>query len=246
MCKDGEDKELEIITETMPVIIEKNPTMMVEIAEQVATSCKAIVSKTAVNIKGKKYVKVEGWQTIANAHGCVLSARDVKVADTGFTAVGEVRRVSDGMILATAEGFVGNDERMWGKRDEYAKRAMAQTRAMSRAGRSAFAYVVVMMDANLSTTPAEEVPSEGFNDSPPKQPETPKDKIIKRIIMAENKLAEMTGDHQKDYIGGGLESTRTITLGTKSLSDAAFDMLKMYFEALVAIGKRLNEEAEGK
>jgi hypothetical protein len=40
---------------------------------------------------------------------------------------------------------------------------MAQTRAISRACRSAFAHVVVMMNAGLSTTPAEEVPMEGFD-----------------------------------------------------------------------------------
>jgi len=34
---------------------------------------------------------------------------------------------------------------------------MAQTRAISRAGRSAFAHVVVMMKAGLATTPAEEM-----------------------------------------------------------------------------------------
>ena len=50
------------------------------------------------------------------------------------------------------------------KRDEYAKRAMAQTRAISRACRSAFAFIVTYMDAGLETTPAEEVPSEGFAD----------------------------------------------------------------------------------
>jgi hypothetical protein len=73
-------------------------------------------------------------------------------------------------VIAEAEGFVGDDERTWNKRDEYAKRAMAQTRAISRACRSAFAFVVTYMDAGLETTPAEEVPSEGFADSPHPKP----------------------------------------------------------------------------
>ena len=57
---------------------------------------------------------------------------------------------------------------MWEKRPLYARRAMAQTRAISRACRSAFAHVVVAMNAgfgtNHSTTPAEEVPADGFDD----------------------------------------------------------------------------------
>jgi hypothetical protein len=42
---------------------------------------------------------------------------------------------------------------------------MAQTRAISRVCRSAFAHVVVLIDKELSTTPAEEVPRE--EDEPP-------------------------------------------------------------------------------
>ena len=125
--------------------------------------CREIVLATAVEIQKRKYVRVEGWQAIALAHGCVASARDVKRIDSGVSAIGEVRRMTDGVVLATAEGFVGDDETgTWGRRPEYAKRAMAQTRAISRACRSAFAHVVVMMNAGLETTPAEEVPSDGF------------------------------------------------------------------------------------
>ncbi len=131
-------------------------------ATDVAGMCKEIVTSTAIEIQHRKYVKVEGWQAIAVAHGCVASARDVERIQGGVRAIGEVRRGKDGMALATAEGFVGDDETMWGNRPEYAKRAMAQTRAISRACRSAFAHVVVMMNAGLETTPAEEVPEGGF------------------------------------------------------------------------------------
>jgi hypothetical protein len=68
--------------------------------------------------------------------------------------------MSDGQTLSTAEGFVGDDEPLWAARPEYARRAMAQTRSISRACRSAFAHVVVMMQAGLETTPAEEMQGE--------------------------------------------------------------------------------------
>lgn len=121
------------------------------------------VKRTARNIQGRKYVQVEGWQSIAVAYGCIASARDVRKLEGGIAATGEVRRMADGALLATAEGFVGDDETMWAKRPEYARRAMAQTRAISRACRSAFAFVVTLIDGDLSTTPAEEVPPEGFD-----------------------------------------------------------------------------------
>lgn len=138
-----------------------------------AELCKAIVVATSSNIQGRRYVSVEGWQAVARAHGCAVGATDVEKIEGGVRAVGEVRDLLTGALVAKAEGFVGEDEPTWyggesrgkklPKRPDYAIRAMAQTRAMSRACRSAFAHVVVMMNAGLSTTPAEEVPAEGFD-----------------------------------------------------------------------------------
>lgn len=135
---------------------------------EAADICKEIVVATSSNIQGRRYVSVEGWQAIAVAHGCAAGARDVERVDGGVRAIGEIRRMNDGQIIATAEGFVGEDEPTWfggeirgrklPKRPDYAIRAMAQTRAISRACRSAFAHVVVMMKAGLATTPAEEIP----------------------------------------------------------------------------------------
>ncbi len=141
------------------------PAEQIRLATDVAGVCSAIVKKTAVKIKGRGYVKVEGWQSIATAHGCVAGSRDVEQTETGIRAIGEVRRADTGTLIAQAEGFVGNDERMWANRSEYARRAMAQTRAISRACRSAFAHVVVLIDERLSTTPAEEMQEEP--DEPP-------------------------------------------------------------------------------
>lgn len=160
------------------------PGELVRQSTDIAGLCRDIVIKCSMEIQKRKYVKVEGWQSIATAHGCVASCKDVERIAGGFRAIGEVRRMSDGFVIASAEGFVGEDEAIWfggeqevwnretrkrekkmlPKRPEYAIRAMAQTRAISRACRSAFAHVVVLMDAGLSTTPAEEVPYGGFND----------------------------------------------------------------------------------
>ncbi len=147
------------------------------LSTDVAGLCKDIVTKTAVRIQDRNYVKVEGWMAIATAHGCAAGATGVKQDENGTSAIGEIRRISDGTLICQAEGFVGKDEPVWyggvantrngpkthDKRPDYAIRAMAQTRAISRACRSAFAHVVVLMDAGLSTTPAEEVPHGGFD-----------------------------------------------------------------------------------
>lgn len=151
--------------------------------------CRDIVIATASTIGGKSYVGVEGWQAIAVAHGCAASADHVeRVTDdgmTGFKAVGIVRRMSDGVEIARGEGFLGDDEGTWSKRPVYARRAMVQTRAISRACRSAFAHVVVMMKADLSTTPAEEVPAEGFDNRPRAVRQEPQQASPQRVVENE-------------------------------------------------------------
>lgn len=138
-------------------IQDNNPIANIKRSTDVAGACKEIVSRTSIKIQNKKYVPVEGWMAIATAHGCNLSASDVKQIDGGISARGIVRRIADGLIIGEAEGFVGDDEKTWSNRPLFARRAMAQTRAMSRAARSVFAHVVVLMDAGLETTPAEEM-----------------------------------------------------------------------------------------
>lgn len=144
-------------------------------ATDVAGVCRDIVSKTALSIQGRKYVRVEGWMSIATAHGCMASAGPVERVDGGFRCMAEIRRITDSAVLCTGEGFVGEDEATWfggvspggknlPKRPDYAIRAMTQTRAISRACRTAFSHVVVLMDSGLSTTPAEEVPDGGFEE----------------------------------------------------------------------------------
>lgn len=151
-------------------VVESTALVSHRAATNAAGLCRELVVKTAMKIQGRRYVQVEGWQAIANAFGCVASARNVERVEDGYRAIGQVVRVSDGKVLAEAEGFVGDDESTWSKRPIFARRAMAQTRAMSRACRSAFAFVVTLMDAGLETTPAEEMthvdvahsPSRGF------------------------------------------------------------------------------------
>lgn len=199
-----------------------------------ASISKAIVLKTAMSIQGRKYVKVEGWQAIAIAHGCTASSGNVERVDGGFKATGQVRRMDTGAVIAEAEGYVGEDEPTWfgggpknlKRRPDYAIRAMAQTRAISRACRSAFAHVVVMMDAGLQTTPAEEVPDGGFDE--PRAVTGQND----ALALAAAEITEMTGNTESTYrvnklskaIACGWEATNKTDKGKE---DQIFDYLDM-------------------
>jgi len=174
-------------------------------ATDVAGACRAIVKETCQRIGQKDYVRVEGWQAIAVAHGCVASARDVERLEDGYRCIGEVKRMDNGQVISSAEGFLGDDEPMWEKRPTYAKRAMCQTRAISRACRSAFAHIVVLIDKSLSTTPAEEVPYGGFQDiNTDKYEETPKPSPAPAQITKAD-LADITAKINKPNITNGGE-----------------------------------------
>jgi hypothetical protein len=134
-------------------------------ATDAAGAIRDFALKRCVKIGPKSYPPVEVWQAVANSLGCVASAGSVEEIKGGIRAIGEVRRISDGQVIATGEGFVGDDEPTWAKRPMFARRAMAQTRSISRACRAAFAFVVPLIDSGLATTPAEEM--EGVTDVEP-------------------------------------------------------------------------------
>lgn len=171
--------------ETELIEIKVNPADLMKNSNDVADVCRDIVKQTACTIKQKKYVKIEGWSAIAIAHGCTLSASAIKKEENGFSVIGTVRRSSDGMILCEAEGYCGRDEYNWKDRDEYALRAMAQTRAMSRAARTAFSHIIVMIDSELSSTPAEEVPANCFESNNDNQAEYYEGEIPVNIEQAQ-------------------------------------------------------------
>jgi hypothetical protein len=68
------------------------------------------------------------------------------------------KKASDSWSVLVARLAIKGDKggKIHPRRYDYAIRAMAQTRGISRVCRSAFAHVVVLIDAELSTTPAEE------------------------------------------------------------------------------------------
>lgn len=200
----------------MVTIPHDRPLDAYRVSTDAAGACGEIVKRTAKPIQGRKFVSVEGWQAIAIAHGCAASALGVeRIVGEGVRAVGEVRRMSDGQLIAQAEGFVGEDEAVWyggtvkdkwgktkthEKRADYAIRAMAQTRAISRACRSAFAHVVVMIDADLSTTPAEEVPEGGFDNANLVEAKATPQRDDPRGPEPTGEIVTMINDDQRDHI----------------------------------------------
>lgn len=178
-------------------------------------------------INGREHVLVEGWTTLGSMLGVVpvatwsrpmdlVTKYDVEVIHyewvngrkrekgrSHYTVEGhdwEARveaRTMDGRTIGGAEAMCSRNEHTWSKRDDYALRSMAQTRAVSKALRGPLGFIVAL--AGYATTPAEEMPIDDMPgassgnaasipaDAPP-TPEAPSGKladvVVKQMVAA--------------------------------------------------------------
>lgn len=113
-------------------------------------------------IAGRPYVRVEGWTTLAALQG--VTAREVSVVeqDGVYVATVELRRVGDDTLISRASAECGAADEVdregrpiWADRPRYARRSMAITRAVGKACRLAYSWIMVL--AGYEPTPAEEL-----------------------------------------------------------------------------------------
>lgn len=142
-----------------------NPATYVRQATRLATELAAVINsqKLFAPIQGRKYVTVEAWTLLANmlgVHPIVVWSRRIDQGEEteGWEARVEVRNGS-GDLIGAGEAMCTRQEKTWGPRDDFALRAMAQTRAISRALRNPLGFVVKL--AGYESTPAEEMPRDG-------------------------------------------------------------------------------------
>ena len=107
-----------------------------------------------VTIQGKKYVRCEGWQVLGALLKCTPRIVRVTEIPNGFEAEAEIVNV-EGRILSRAVARCTRKEKNWANRDDYALMSMAQTRAVAKAFRLGFSWILGL--AGYEPTPAEEV-----------------------------------------------------------------------------------------
>src|SRR5262245_38410285 len=150
------------------VIQASHPKDVVERATEAADVLAKVIRsrKLSTNIKGREYVRCEGWTTLAAMLGCTPHEISVTEHDGTFTATVEMRRITDGMAISRASAECGTDVTMWANRSRNARRSMALTRATGKACRLAFSWIMAL--AGYEVTPAEEMPRD--EDEKPKEP----------------------------------------------------------------------------
>lgn len=139
-----------------------SPDEVVQRASAVAKTLEQVVRSQGLVVQiGKgEHVKVEGWTFLGSMLGVfpvVTWTRPVMVDDikVGWEARVEARTRA-GEVVGAAEAECLQEESLWKGRDDYARKSMAQTRAVSKALRQPLGFVMKL--AGFNPTPAEEMP----------------------------------------------------------------------------------------
>ena len=114
--------------------------------------------RLSVRISGRDFLTSEAWTTLGAMVGIVpVVAWTRRLEDgSGWEARVEARTL-DGRLVGAAESMCSRTESKWARRDEFAIRSMAQTRAISRALRAPLGQVVVL--GGYEPASAEEMPT---------------------------------------------------------------------------------------
>ena len=120
-------------------------------------------------IQGKKHLHVEAWKTIGKGYGYSPQIEWTRAIETGGWEARCIFTDLNGEQVGSGEAECGTyGDGPWVDRASYAQRSMAQTRAISRAGRNCLDWVVVL--AGYSATPFEEMPRESEHPLPSSGP----------------------------------------------------------------------------
>lgn len=136
-----------------------DPVQVVERATEVADALKRVIASRGMvtQIQGRDHVTVDGWQTLGSMLGVTAVCEWTRPVADGWEAR-VLARTLDGRTIGAAEAQCTRGEKMWSKRDDYALRSMAQTRATSKALKGPLGFVVKL--AGFEPTPADEMPAD--------------------------------------------------------------------------------------
>jgi hypothetical protein len=154
----------QVIDARLPVVYgTNNPARILEQAQQIAGLLTPIVRKQGLfkRIGTREFVFCEGWTTMLAMLGIfphVVWSRRIPHESACIYEARVALRTGTGHEVGAAESMCSSMEEHWGDRDEYAIRSMAETRAVGKACRLGFSWIMVL--AGFAPTPAEEMKEE--------------------------------------------------------------------------------------
>lgn len=158
------DNELQTVEQPKEIVVfnTANPGDVIEKATAVANTLTPIIEKSKLynNISGRKFVRAEGWTTMAAMLGVFPHMEYCRRLDREGETTYEARvvlRHLDGKEVGAGEALASSKENKPWSREEFSIKSMAQTRAIGKACRLSFSWVMAL--AGYESCPLEEIDS---------------------------------------------------------------------------------------
>ena len=162
-------KKEEVMEETKPMVVakeEKQPAIInimesPERAVEVLNNIKANFAKLLkdngeiIKVKGKDYVRYEGWVTIATAMGIMPQVTDLVKSNGTYQAKAIAILIKTGATIGAGFGICSKNEPNWKDKPDFAIASMSQTRACGKALKTILSGVITHL--GFEATPAEEI-----------------------------------------------------------------------------------------
>jgi hypothetical protein len=153
-----------VVAEPVGLARAEDPEALIAMATKWADALSRVVEQKHLyaTISGRKYPMVEAWMTIGRMDNIVAaeSRPPIRHDDGSYEAFVELIRLSDTAVIGRASALCGTaDDKPWASRSEPSRRSMAATRAVSRAFRAQYSWIMAL--AGYEVTPAEEMPQSG-------------------------------------------------------------------------------------
>ena len=132
---------------------------LVEEARERARILRDVVRSSRLSVKtdGGEFLTLEAWALLGRAYGYFWKVTQTEAVDGGGWSAHCVVVDQNGAIVSECDSEAGTEgDSPWNRRPRYQQRSMAQSRAQSKALRSALGWVVVLAD--FSATPSDEMP----------------------------------------------------------------------------------------
>ena len=198
-----------------------DPVQVVQRATEVADALKDVIASRGMitKIQGREHVGVDGWQVLGAMIGVTAVCEWTRPMQDGWEAR-VLAQTLDGRVIGAAEAQCTRTEKMWSKRDDYALRSMAQTRATSKALKGPLGFVVKL--AGFEPTPADEMPA----DTPPPvmfasaADEREARDAIKYLLANPERGTEVAGWFARDQGGFPASAARLVIAMSKAMQHA--------------------------
>jgi hypothetical protein len=154
------------VDQTPSLFGSSDPQVFLPRVGEMANALAEVIRKQhlAVTIRGKEYVRVEGWTCLGSLVGVYAETEWTRPVEGGWEAR-VVAHTRYGESVGAAESMCTRSESRWRTADDYALRSMAATRATSKALRQPLGFVMAL--AGFEATPLEEIPLDEPTDDRP-------------------------------------------------------------------------------